>query len=418
MPEDFEVIFEGELPDHLVEELSQVDSPEPTTHVSILLGAGFSVPASYPTASQLNSRLKQILADEILIHSSGTALFLRGQVDTNAMLSRRKRTFVEKFLEFYNSKIESVNQTFHYEDFFDYYIDLLRGVNSDVDYTSFCSTFKNEFGEESDDRQLLNEFNQTFQQLISGELYKKVEGVHHIGGYPGYGKYLQALQLIGENNITHIHTLNHDLHMEQLEHTDQLAFKFSDGFIELGSPYYVRHKGYKIRTRFFDDKYDTRFRLYKLHGSVDNIIYIFNQEKKAIKHIFGTNYTEYLREYRDISGTLKYHDFPWNWFPDFLSGTTVKTQRYGDPYYYEKVFNHFRANLQCSKLLIVIGYGFGDAEINRLISEEFISREDVKMVVIDPFRPSHVLLDNSKTHFLQASVSSFDLSEFQSIAGL
>nr|MBA3285472.1 hypothetical protein [Nitrosopumilus sp.] len=254
-----EIITEIELPDHLVELLNPVEKPEPTTQVSILLGAGFSVPAGYPTAAQLNERLKTIDASEILIDGSGTAFFLNGQEDNNAMLSTAKRFFVRKFLELYSQKLESEGKQFNYEVFFDYYTNLRQKSVSDSSFDDFAKNFKQEYGE-SDHYQLIHEFDQTFQQLIAGILYKKVEQVHHIGGYPGYDLYLQLLRQLGENNIVHIHTLNHDLHMEQLR-----------------SPYYFSNDGMTVRTMMFDNKYATRHRLYKLHGSVDNLNYIFNE---------------------------------------------------------------------------------------------------------------------------------------------
>ena len=52
--------------------------------ISFLIASGFSVPAEYPTTSQINARLAKIHEKEICIHSSGFAWFLNGETDPNA----------------------------------------------------------------------------------------------------------------------------------------------------------------------------------------------------------------------------------------------------------------------------------------------------------------------------------------------
>ncbi len=47
--------------------------------VSFLIGSGFSAPAGYPTASDLNEKLSKIDASEIAIHPDCNARFLIGE---------------------------------------------------------------------------------------------------------------------------------------------------------------------------------------------------------------------------------------------------------------------------------------------------------------------------------------------------
>ena len=70
----------------------------------------------------------------------------------------------------------------------------------------------------------------------------------------------------------------------------------------------------------------------------------------------------------DIHGKLRYLSDIETHQPDFLSGTRYKTKRYDATAYYESVFGHFKENLERSPVLVVIGYGFGDCEINRYIN--------------------------------------------------
>lgn len=84
-------------------------------------------------------------------------------------------------------------------------------------------------------------------------------------------------------------------------------------------------------------------------------------------------------------GDLYYHNYPWNYYSDFLTGTKEKIKRYKDFYYYRSLFHHFTENLKNSKCLFVIGYGFRDAEINRYVDQYFLSRKGTKMIVVDPY---------------------------------
>ena len=51
------------------------------------------------------------------------------------------------------------------------------------------------------------------------------------------------------------------------------------------------------------------------------------------------------------------------------------------------MIGYFVENLLHSKALIVIGYGFGDLEINRLIRENYLSAGNT-MIIIDPNTPT------------------------------
>jgi hypothetical protein len=172
-----------------------------------------------------------------------------------------------------------------------------------------------------------------------------------------------------------------------------------------------------VRTRMFNNVYEKRFRLYKLHGSVDNLNYIFNDERTVVKHIHGANYTELMREYSDQNGKLNYHQFPWNWHPNFLSGTTAKTKYYSDTYYYRQMFDHFSINLLNSNLLIIIGYGFNDIEINRMIQDEFLSRKDVTAIVIKRTKIDNSIMQDPKVKFISSDVSNIVLKDVLEKAG-
>jgi len=112
--------------------------------ISLLIGAGFSVPEGYKKASEINDRLKEISSDEILIDGEGTASFKNGQNDLNARLTIIEREFVSRFLSFY--KTEVINKIdFDYELFYDYYKKIQSGIEKSPKIRSFFKNFKNEF---------------------------------------------------------------------------------------------------------------------------------------------------------------------------------------------------------------------------------------------------------------------------------
>ena len=71
-------------------------------NIAFLLGSVFSVPAGYPTTTELNKRLRKIEASEICIHSDESARFLYdGEVDPNAdWMNVTEKQFVQEFLHF------------------------------------------------------------------------------------------------------------------------------------------------------------------------------------------------------------------------------------------------------------------------------------------------------------------------------
>lgn len=171
--------------------------------------------------------------DEILIDSSVTSYFLSpGEKDVNAHLSHKKRIFVQKLLEFYCQYEISAEEDFDYESFFDWATDRINNVKYEG-FENFIADFHSATPVQNQvtGSQLVDDFLRTYNQLIFQKLYRRIERVQY-STYPNYQTYLRLLSKLGNNHIVHIHTLNHDLFMEQLWHTDQLAGRHSDGFAE------------------------------------------------------------------------------------------------------------------------------------------------------------------------------------------
>lgn len=387
-------------------------SPE-MKNISFLIGSGFSVPAGYPTTTRLNERLGKIDASEICIHTSGDSRFLNGETDPNAHWMRiEQRKFVQKFLEFYRDIEVGPEGNFHYETFYDYYRSPLAGESYPETLAKFLGDFRQNHGVETNNHHLLLDFHHTFNQLIAQLLTKALKRVHLCKPYgQEYSAFLQLTEELAKAHRVHFHTLNHDLYMEHLAHSDGIQGKIDDGFEELGSTFfgelYDKYERYLVRLSRFTGKFEQQFRLYKLHGSIDH--YWFQDDEldliKLKRQISPMKIFKELKKDR----VLQYVNHPTDYFPDFLSGTTSKIKRYGDGTYYPIILGHFKNNLQSSNTLIAIGYGFSDTRINQFIEDSFLTDDSKTLFVVDVRKPDTPFLTRNNVFFVSRGVSEMNI---------
>ena len=201
-----------------------------------------------------------------------------------------------------------------------------------------------------------------------GRHYYKEES--HIGPLKnGYDNILKCISKLSNQYVIDVHTLNHDLLFESFEYTDYLRDKLSDGFSELGSPYYgkcfVDNCMCTIRLEHFkESNYDDKpIRLYKLHGSIDYVILKKEcNELKLVKRKAGMIPDSIMEE---VEGAYK--PYPFHDFCDFLTGS--EKEYCSEPY--KNFIQLFKDNLKCAESLIIIGYGFKDKKINEIIWEYY-----------------------------------------------
>lgn len=384
--------------------------------ISFLLGAGFSVNRGYPTAARLNEMITSLKATDFTVAQQGSVCWLEnGQEDIFAHSGNSTfKQFLLDLIAFYAARHE-----FNYEEFFDFYTNINDPNHKDEDFKHFCDNFREKHHIEDDNINLVSRHNSIFNQLISGFLVDRdgnhfYPRIHHMEPYNGYNGFLGCIQRWGRENVLHIHTLNHDLFLESLNHTDAINGELSDGFTELGSPYYGElESGDKIRLSCFTGMYETNYRLYKLHGSLDQ--YPFHSMNGGgisayIKTKYGIGVTDFYKEEMNEQGKLQYVNDFINYFPDFLSGTTSKILRYRDPVYYEEIFKSFEANLRTSEILILIGYGCGDSEINNIIFDHFKG----VIYLIDPFPSAKTLefCDKTGAKLIEKTPENIGLPDF------
>lgn len=381
--------------------------------ISFLIGSGFSVPAGLPTTTQMNERLKRISAEEISIDTSGDAWFLHGETDPNAhWMTVEQRRFVQEFLQFYNSKVLKPGEGFDYEVFYDYYTHFLYGGEYSKELADFLQAFLKRLELQTDEYDLLFQFNFTFNQLVANLVGKRFPRVHL--GEPYHTScraFLSMVQKLAETHVVHIHSLNHDLYIEHLALSDSIQGTLDDGFEELGSPYYgepfFSDERYVVRLPRFVNKFEQPFRLYKLHGSIDHYWFQDNDHLELIKLRRGVGKTDVFKEV-EREGKLQYVWNPLNYHPDFLCGTTAKTVSYSRGAYYPTVLKHFQENLKASENLITIGYSFRDQRINLYIQEAFLTQQDREMFIVDIREPETELLEKENVHFVGGGVEHMD----------
>jgi hypothetical protein len=210
-----------------------------------------------------------------------------------------------------------------------------------------------------------------------------------------------------KDNLIRVHTLNHDLLFEHIaSKLSDLWQHFTDGFHENNSPYYGEvytteriHKTYRVRLKRFTDIFDKPLALYKLHGSVDTYIAdISSSDEIRIKRDYGVS--SILQEVYDKNTHKYYYKATLqNTYPDFLSGTTSKITQYNISYY-KNLLSRFEQNLQNSKVLFVIGYGFKDDGINNTLIKYYLAHGK-KMIVIDRTKPNSNLVTDFNVQVIE-----------------
>jgi hypothetical protein len=368
----------------------------PDKHSSLLLGAGFSVNKGYPTADKLNEKILKVNLENYSVKNDGTLTKVNSSEEDpfSYLPSALSKNFMVKLIELF----ENEEGPFDYEKFYDYIVN--PKLKESQAFQSTTDAFRKKCGIDSkeipfdfQDNRLLEKSITLLIQLIEVLLVDKsgknfYKPINLMKPLPKeYKGFLQMLEKLGENSIVHAHTLNHDLLFETFNHTGWIGGELSNGFNELGSKFYGRENDNKmIRLEYFSNRYDTRYRLYKLHGSLDQFPFR-HQDDSPTEHIKtkkGVNISNFYKEVETERGGFSYENDFTNYYADFLSGTTNKILRYDEGGYYKEVFSHFRENLKNSDKLIIVGYECKDSKINEIILENF-EYKNKEVLIIDPY---------------------------------
>jgi len=358
-----------------------------------LLGAGFSAPMGYPMGWALGELIRSAVKN---IAESGDTYYLRDR-------------FPEILHIMINNYMASHNESFDYEDFFEYIIPYCRdeeigtkldkcriskqipieemGLNYQNDYQRFvCSLLK-----DGDGNQFYWDQNK------------------HLLDYKNFIGVLESL--LDRDYEINIHTLNHDLVFESFKKSP-IGNEICDGFDYENVLYYGQNrKGRNVCLPYFNNKYDKKIRLFKLHGSIDQYTYFKNDyydNHIKISNIVDTDKSLYKLE----NGRV--YEFRFSTItPDFLTGIASKQAVYETRPLYNKLFPQFEENLKQAERLIIVGYGGKDNGINQRIIEHF--NRSKPCFIFDPY-PSKCLrnfaADIGAQPIIEKRVEEFEIPNF------
>lgn len=391
-----------------------------TNQISFLLGAGFSANAGYPIGNQLNNLLLKAAELNVGFQTNGQLIPpYNGEKQSIGFKTSGdfKLDFLIELFQYYNDQIKP----FDYEEFYDF---LLLQAESDHGVQKLAISHANSIVGETD---LIRGSITILNQLVN-YLLKDKEGInnHENAGYylkptfDGYTGFLNCIDYLKNDHVLNFHTLNHDVYLERLNRTEWFGSELCDGFEELGSPYYgkllVEGREHKSRLSYYTGNYSSNLRLYKLHGSLDYVLFHTPDggsllPENYIKTKWGIGYSNLYKEVEGKKGLEYFNDWI-NYHPDFLTGTTSKIGRYKEPTLFKKLFDLFRENLNKSDKLIIIGYGAKDSEVNRMLISHF-DHKNKPVVIIDPY-PSQSLKDlggNLNAKFVTTNLNDLRIEE-------
>lgn len=356
--------------------------------VSFLLGAGFSVPKGYPTGGEMNDNLQRFHEFSVNFSPAGALYPFNEGGEPRPLINQYQRRFAfcKDLISFY-----ATERTFDYEEFFDF----IKGQDIySPKYQAICEEYIDEFNDyKSFVNGLPNIYNQMTAYLLEDKEGKSWydDEPFRIGDVPGYTGILKYIQSLSKKYRVNIHTLNHDLLFESFNKTEIINGEISDGFDEYGSEYYgvlsQKNIRYHCRLERYTGRYNRAIRLYKLHGSLNYALYHRTKDgcillpDKYVKLKYGIGPENLIR---GLKRKMRYEEYPFEYHADFLTGTTSKIARYNNPFLFKKLFANFRKNLRNSEMLIIIGYGAKDAEINKILQENFDCTSN-PVYIIDPF---------------------------------
>ncbi len=333
-----------------------------------LLGSGASVPAGFPTVSEITDQLahpSEAIADweheKRAIHDGGRALLRWLEVQ----IKRRYGT--------------DASRTVHYENLFFLAKQLLDDLDGEYDNPALRPFVESAFeqvlphsppvgGTASEELRRLAEW---VTLLIRRTVVRQI--VSHTATRLDHLDFvIEGIKKTSSSNPT-ILTLNHDTLMEELLTENHTAY--ADGFAKEANIVGIREwqPGQLIQTQ-------GAVRLLKLHGGINWHRLRPRGMQSHLEDYFGIRTSSYSTDLRDTQ--RRPHDLMDDSLPIFLIGAWDKLSRYTDSIYLELYYAAFEA-LTSAKVLVVVGYGFGDKGINKLVVDWMCRSAEHRLVVVD-----------------------------------
>lgn len=356
---------------------------------TFILGAGFSIPAGFPSGHTVNEKFFSTVENKILRHSSGEWSWdeYGDATSNNGRLNFEYLKFsylLSELVELYQKK---TYQVFDYEEFYDwlnekdndraFIIDVCNSVNLRL-MENFNLEKDSEHYFKNPNLFALSIIKEIYNHLISDLLVR----AYHKQEYKNY--YSPVMNLIRDSEFCDIITLNHDILLEYLLENEKI--NFSDGFTKDNSVI-IGEDDEKLEV--FDNYYPKNVKLLKLHGSVN--YNLFNEMEldgmwhrpTGKYHFYKANYRNkhYARRINPISNEV-IQDFNDSIVPQFLTGKT-KSKIILEHSVYSKIYEHLKFSFENTDKVIIIGYSYRDLHVNEIVKTA-LDKFDFEIVNINP----------------------------------
>ncbi len=302
-------------------------------NLNVLLGAGFSVPAGFPTGNQLNQKFSQGVENNLLKMSLGEWFFDEHSAaySNNGKLNNDYLKISYLLTEFINKFKSESKKDFDYEEFYDWFYENYNSQSLIEELSKNANKrIKEDHNLEDNSADYLNSpdinhykmlfecFNHLIGDLL-GRDYQKVATKEQ------YSRIIEDFQ---EYDSVNIFTLNHDLLMEYL--LKEFNVKYSSGFSTENS-FITGDDNNKIEI-FDRESYKEKVKLYKTHGSIDNYLFEELVDNKGISNRTGkywyfkpkSYYDKHYAKRIDLKTGETLQQYNWNITPQFLTGKNKK----------------------------------------------------------------------------------------------
>ena len=345
--------------------------------IAILLGAGSSLPAGYPSTQCLT---------KLVLSGKGVKSYDDGTAQRGNCMVRRIHSEVERYFSYWNERLANYEalkgRLANYEDLFYLagqvydevmgemenpavhpFIEKLRAdmsplveaenaENEDPDRTSYPNI-------PDDFEKLFSKTCNYISETVSSRLCRKPTSTNHLKIF---------VEACGIGNVTGISTLCHDIHVET--HLREEGIALADGFSE------KEEEGVRYWDGDFSSNSKTPF--LKLHGSVDWFRFrpddsssYWYDDRIGIGDPYHTRRDD--RPQTALDGGR----------PLLLIGTFNKVADYSQGIFLD-LHHRFRSTLREADQLVVCGYSFGDKGINTAILEWYYAKRGRRFLIIHP----------------------------------
>ena len=335
-------------------------------NVCFLLGSGASVPANYPTVTEITEHVRSGSQEKSLVGNHSSALSEGGRRLLRWLEIQIKRRYESEGdrAVTYENLYFLANQL--REDMLGEYDNPALRSFVEAAIEQVLPQTQTHPGNAHEELQRLTEDVTThIRRIVASLISRAPMRLDHLDFI------IEAIHQ-GPGSLPEILTLNHDTLLET--GLTGRKIEFTDGFAKAPNSIGVREwrPGESARNAKV-------LRVLKLHGGIDWFRFRPQGAQPWLEDYVGILTSAYSLGANDSSGRRHEVLDP---LPIFMVGAWDKLARYTDAVYLELYHAAFQA-LGMSDVLIVVGYGFGDKGINKLVTDWMCRSLDHRLVVVD-----------------------------------